>query len=351
MIRKPQTGVPTSEPPGGSRTQNATAVAYVEKCRKCKQLPCTWPVATDEQKQFRQVTPLALFMLLLMVAGFGVILTEGIAKLPFQWIIGVLFAHGVELVHQCLHKTASGRATIDHALGMVLGWPALVSFWHYLYFHWWHHRHNGTELDQESFGYAYEMLKSSARLTRLLGFAWHLSQIKHYLTAVSRMYLAARGQLHSKLKASTPEMPDRIARLIQRDFRIMACILVVTIAVSVVFQSTLLIQLWLIPLLLAYGPAHALIELPEHFECDHPTEDVLSNTRSIKAGRFMRWLTNGNNFHVEHHLDPSIPIENLSAFSEQLCRTEQLKHVEESYLRFYTRVCRHLWYGDRETKT
>ena len=79
-------------------------------------------------------------------------------------------------------------------------------------------------------------------------------------------------------------MPVRIALLIQRDYRIMAAGLILGITLSIILQSRVIIDLWLIPVLLGYGPAHALIELPEHFLCDHPTENVFASTRSVKGG-------------------------------------------------------------------
>ena len=310
------------------------------------------PRGRPGNKKLRRVNPwifwakLILLVLLLTATGFGVISLEGIAKLPFQIVLGVLFAHAIELVHQCLHKTATGRTDVDHFLGMVLGWLGLVSLWYYLYWHWWHHRNNGTEEDQESFGYAYELLQSPSRRTRILGFLWHLSQLQHYFMALSRMYLAVSGRLYPELKVTTPEMPDHTARLIQRDYRIMTAILSLAVLASFAWQSTLVLQLWLVPLLLAYGLAHALIELPEHFQCDHSTRDVSRNTRTIKAGRFMRWLTNFNDLHREHHYDPHIPMDKLPTYAQSLQGQQEYKYLEVSYLIFYICVLCYLWKGN-----
>jgi fatty acid desaturase len=59
----------------------------------------------------------------------------------------------------------------------------------------------------------------------------------------------------------------------------------------------------------------------------------------------MTWLTNGNNFHVEHHLMPGLPIDRLhdlhAVIAEDLC------HCYPSYRAFYADVLRNR-VGQRE---
>lgn len=306
--------------------------------------------AIDHQN-LRQVHPwrfwakLALLVALMLASSSGVLLSAGMIKLTFQLILGVLFANAVELVHQCIHQTATGRREMDQILGRMLGWPAGVSFWHYLYFHLWHHRHNGTAEDLESFGYAYELLQSPKRLTRLVGLVWHLSQVSHYVTLLHRLGLAVTGCLPGLLRTATPKMPEKVARLIQRDYQIIAALACIAVLASLVVQTTILIDIWVLPLLFGYGPAHALIELPEHFLCDRPSTDVFANTRHIAGSWFSRWLTNANNHHVGHHYDQTLPMANLAEFEAILLSKHEFKHKEKSYPRFYAHVFRFLWNG------
>lgn len=266
-----------------------------------------------------------------------------VRRLVCQVGLGMMLAHAVELVHQCLHKTATGRAAVDHAIGRLLALPALVSFWHYLYYHLWHHAHNGTEADRESFSYDYDRLHSRSRATRLCAFAVHVTQIRHYVTACRRMALATTHRLASELIREAPRMPAVIARKIERDYQTMLALLAICLMASLATRSTLLVNLWLIPLLLGYGPTHALIELPEHFGCAVPSSDLLLNTRSIRAGIFARWFTNNNCNHVGHHLDMMIPMDNLPEFERQLQVRQPFAYLEKSYPRFYARFIRSLW--------
>jgi len=287
-----------------------------------------------------------LFLFVLLgITSAAILRSDGALRLLFQVVQGALFAHGVELVHQCLHRTGTGRRGVDYALGTLLSWPAGISFWHYLYWHLWHHANNGTEEDAESFGYTYEWLLSPVRWVRIAGFAWHLSQLQHYLTAARRMALAVPGMLRARLRAETPAMPDTMARRIQRDYRMLTALVVLAAAASVAFRSTAAMHLWLVPLLVGYGPAHALIELPEHFLCARPTDDVFENTRSIRAGWLGRWYTNNNGNHVGHHYDALVPLQKTPLLERMLAERRPFDHFEETYPRYYLGVLRFLWTG------
>jgi fatty acid desaturase len=284
---------------------------------------------------------------LVSVCIVGIRIFDGMEKFILMIVMGLLLAHSTELVHQCLHRLATGKSAWDHALGMALGYLSGVSFWNYLWFHLWHHKHNGTKDDMESFGYVYQLLESPSRAKRIFGFAYHLSMIGHYVTALRRMESALRGRLAGKLQAENPAMIRPIALKIQRDYVIMAGLLVAAISVSVAFQTWLVVEVWLVPLLIAWGPVHALIELPEHWACDRPCADPFANTRTIQAGLFARWFTNNNCNHVGHHYDMSVPMERLPAYEESLMLQHNFKHMESSYHSFYWRFLKLLVSGRR----
>jgi fatty acid desaturase len=97
-----------------------------------------------------------------------------------------------------------------------------------------------------------------------------------------------------------------------------------------------LLMIWLIPLFVVAGPVHALIEMPEHFRCETDNTNVFRNTRSIKSNWFMTWFTNGNNYHVEHHLVPGAPIERLPEIHELV--SSEIKYVHATYRDFFLEV-------------
>ena len=96
------------------------------------------------------------------------------------------------------------------------------------------------------------------------------------------------------------------------------------------------LSLWVIALMLVATPVHALIEMPEHYGCERDSRDTLHNTRSMPSNRVMQWFTNGNNFHVEHHRYPNIPLQNARLVYHVL--TPGHRYNEPGYRAFYRKL-------------
>jgi fatty acid desaturase len=47
----------------------------------------------------------------------------------------------------------------------------------------------------------------------------------------------------------------------------------------------------------------------------------------------MYWLTNGNNYHVEHHLYPNLPIDRLHELHDFI--KKECIYISESYFQYY----------------
>lgn len=295
------------------------------------------------------ILKLLLLVSLIGIAGLGIVLNDYPLKLVFQVVMGAALAHATELVHQCIHRTAIGKGGWDHGLGQLLAFPSGTSFYYYRWFHLWHHKYNGTELDRESFDYTYQLMGHTSRLKRLFGFARHLLMVGHYQSTLHRLYAASRRRLATELIDANPQMKVSAAREIQRDYQVMAVLLLLVVLLSFVFQTYIIVSLWLIPLVIAWAPIHALVELPEHWRCDRPEADVFRNTRSIRASSFARWYTNNNCNHVGHHYDMSIPLEKLPRFEKVLGLAHRFGYHEDSYRSFYARFFYYLWTGKDKT--
>lgn len=262
-----------------------------------------------------------LLLYLILVAGFAtaVVATRGVLSIASMLLLGLVYAHGVELQHQALHNTALPSKAWNRFIGFFLGLPMLVSFSDYQYSHLRHHRLLGTGDDREFFNYGYD------RLTSLKPLLAHLLMLSHYRDV--------SGFIGSSLAGRTkPGVRPENARKIRAEYQWMALCLAAAVAVSIAFHTPILLYLWLVPLLTAI-PAHALIELPEHWGQDHGTLDVASNTRTIGAGRFGYWYTNGNNFHIEHHWLPGVPNDRFP----ELHRIIEDQIASETYPAFYRR--------------
>src|SRR5437762_2810089 len=90
---------------------------------------------TADRPFLRKVIPayfyikVAALSALLGIAAFAVIATHGLTRIVLQILLGAILAHATELIHQCLHRTATGRAGRDQAFGMMIATPLGISFW------------------------------------------------------------------------------------------------------------------------------------------------------------------------------------------------------------------------------
>jgi fatty acid desaturase len=274
-----------------------------------------------------EIHPWTFVVKLLILGGIvslcvgTVLVAQGLVALPAQIVLGIMYAHAVELQHQCLHGTAFRGKRLNRVVGIFLGLPMLVSWAHYRARHLWHHWWVGTPQDTEFFSYA----RGFNSWTSLLRQAFSLHR---YRGVFRHMRDALCG------RACPDARKPEEARHIRQEYLLMAALLVAAGLCTVGFRSTLLLELWLVPLLVSAEATHYLIELPEHFHCDPHTQDVLLNTRTIVGSPFSRWLTNGNNFHVEHHYHAGVPIDQLAALHPLLA--PHMHYLVPSYWAFYS---------------
>lgn len=237
-----------------------------------------------------------------------------------QLVLGLMFVHAVELQHQCLHQTGFRTRWLNRAVGVLLGLPMLVCYSHYRARHLHHHRWVGTEQDREFFAYDHRAL-STWRGLAARAWSW-----RRFVSVGVTMADALLGR-----PCADARHPAE-ARDIRRELLLMLGAVAGVVGLTWATGSTLALRAWVLPLLLVAEPVHFLIELPEHYGYDKPEGDVLANTRTIVSNGLMAWFTNGNNFHVEHHYQPQVPVENLPALHRLLRPT--IKHQAVTYRDF-----------------
>ena len=237
-------------------------------------------------------------------------------------LLGAMFAHAVELQHQCLHYTAFQSRSMNRIVGILLGLPMLTSFHAYRRSHLDHHRNLGTPSDTPFFNYRFlESGSIGALLYDLLG-------ISHLRTSLSAIF----GQTDSRLiVVPSSNEPNSISE--HFDYGLMAFLLACACLYTMGFGSVLVLKIWIFPLLFVAQPIHFLIELPEHIGCTGDSTDSFKNTRTIVGSRFSRWFTNSNNLHVEHHLAPALSMDQLGDLFQS--NRGNHKHLTFTYIEFY----------------
>jgi fatty acid desaturase len=239
-------------------------------------------------------------------------------------VLGVAMAHGVELSHQALHHTGFRSRTMNEVIGVAMALPMLVSFYEYRINHLKHHALLGTPENREFFDYGAETWTPKGLALRFL-------LLRHYLSFGTRLLKALRWGVFDEYHA-------RYQAQVRRFYFIAALALVVLVLACVFMQSPRPLLTWTSALMLVASPLHAWIEMPEHYGCNERSTDVFQNTRTITSNAFMTWLTNSNNFHVEHHLWANVPIQKIRMLHER-CR-DRSPHRNSGYWQFYKSALR-----------
>ena len=262
-------------------------------------------------------------LIALLMTGITLVLSEnlGIAVVGIL-ILGSMFAHAIELQHQCLHYSAFKSRRANRIIGVLLGLPTLTSFQAYRRSHLEHHRNLGTSADTPFF--TYRFIKSPS-LGALL---FDLFGVAHIKASVSAIF----GNGDSRL-ISLPQGDETANNSERLDYALMGFMLVCAALTMMIFGSAFVLKIWIVPFLFVAQPLHFLIELPEHLGCNERSTDVFHNTRTIVGSKFSRWFTNFNNLHVEHHLEPTISMNQLPAVFVSV--QGQHKHLEQTYWQFY----------------
>lgn len=240
-------------------------------------------------------------------------------------VIGLMYAHLVELQHECLHEHAFRSRSLNRFFGFIAGLPMLSSYWHYKYEHLRHHAFLGTNMNQEFFNYQFHRLDSPLGFVRG---AYNLGRYGAITKDIGRSLIGRTNPRVTKTAA---------AKRIRTEYQLMVAFIVAAVVWSVVAGSPYLIWVWLLPTLLVAEPTHFLIELPEHYGLNTQTDaNVLSNTRSIHGGRFGHWFTNGNDLHTAHHFHQGVPMVNVPHLHDVI--KDRIETFDPSFGSFYRGV-------------
>ncbi|MFI1829273.1 fatty acid desaturase family protein [Streptomyces sp. NPDC020412] len=275
------------------------------------------------------------FSLCVLLTTIGVL----VALQPVWWcrvagvvLIGCMFAHAAELQHEALHNLAYRSRRANAVSGIALGLPMLISFAAYKAAHMRHHRDLGTPMNREFFDYGDQYgQEERSTLGAFVDWSVRFTMVHHYALFVANLGRALLGRDFSGESA-------RVSRRIRRDHRLALGALLALSALSWSLDSMVIVWVWLLPLFLVAGPVHAAIELPEHFGCETLNRDPFANTRTIRSNRILTWFTNGNNFHVEHHLMPNLPLERLPDLHNEV--QDRIRYFNRGYLDYFGKLLR-----------
>jgi fatty acid desaturase len=229
--------------------------------------------------------------------------TYGLAwALPLIAVQGFFVAFLFMAVHETAHKTAFRSRALNLSVGYLSAFTIALPYEYYCLFHWDHHRYTqDPERDPELIvglkpASDTQLAIAYSGLLQVAGRGWLM--LGHALTG----------------KVSVPWIPAHKRDDIVMEARFHVAGYALLFAVSLMFNTAVLLWVWVIPLLVGQ-----LILRPylysEHTGCEQ-TRDAFDNTRTTYTGMFVKWFAWNMPYHVEHHAYPSVPFHALPKLNQ-----------------------------------
>ncbi len=239
---------------------------------------------------------LALHLGALLCTGTGITMTTN------PWLLApLLLAHGILLTflftaqHECIHGTAFRTPWLNVAVADAIGFVTVLPARWFRYFHLAHHRHT-----QDA---AHDPELAAPKPRDWPGHLWALTGVARWWSMVVAMVKLAAG--------GTPEtyVPPKAHAKVLREARVYLGAYVLLALVAVANSWTVLIWLWLIPILTGQPFLRAYL-MAEHTACPL-VPDMLLNSRTIFASPLINWLAWNMPNHTAHHAMPTVPFHRL----------------------------------------
>ena len=222
--------------------------------------------------------------------------------LPLMPVQGYLVAFLFMAVHETAHKTAFKSRGLNLAVGYLSGFIIGLPYEYYCLFHWDHHRYT-QDLDKDPELIVGVKPKSDAQLA--IAFSG-------LLQVVGRLWLMLGHAVSGKV--IVPWIPETRRATIVTEARVYLGFYVLLLALSLWFASTLLLWVWIVPLMIGQFFLRPYL-YAEHTGCER-TRSAFENTRTTYTGTIVKWLAWNMPYHVEHHAYPSIPFHALPKLNE-----------------------------------
>ncbi|MFK7992874.1 MAG: fatty acid desaturase family protein [Granulosicoccus sp.] len=248
---------------------------------------------------------LILWVCLVAMTGFGIWLAQGSwLMLPAMFVHGVVLVHHFSLQHECCHYTAFKTRWLNDVIGNVCGLVIMLPNRFFRYEHCDHHTF--TQLK----GKDTELIELPQTMA---GYFYYLSSIPYWRAKFSELGRHAFGHLSAEEKVFIPREERKLIKL---EAQAMAGFYLAIILLSIVFQSSVVIWYWFLPVVLG-EPVMRAIRMTEHVGRPN-VSDMKANTRSNLVSLPMRFLCWNMNYHAEHHYASSVPFHALPKLNKKL---------------------------------
>jgi fatty acid desaturase len=241
-------------------------------------------------------------------------------RVPFWFLLlpvqGILIVFLFTALHECIHETAFKSSFLNTAVSSLSGFLILIPPTWFRFFHFAHHRHTHDPARDP------ELL--TPKPSTMIGYVKHVSGLPLWFSAIRTLLRNAMG------RSAGDYVPEKARARVTVEARVMLALYVLIAALSVYWQSPLLIWTWIVPALLGQ-PFLRLFLLAEHTNCPH-VDNMFENTRTTFTTKLVRLVAWNMPFHAEHHALPTVPFHKLPELHEAM--REHLKTTADGYGQF-----------------
>jgi len=260
----------------------------------------------------------ALFVVLYSSSAWAVLVLQAgpsgvgalLASVPL-YLIAAASLHGISLfTHEAVHGVLSRNKVLNRVLGIACAMPVLQNYSAYKVLHLRHHKHLGHQGDPDHYD-------NYTRWTWLV-FSMHwLRLIVGYPIYIVMIPILGFRQ---------GKPSDRCWIALE--------VLLLFIAIGIAFSVTpwnVILHAWVIPMILINTMVN-IRGMSQHTFLEEP-DDPVRGTRSILTNRLTEFFMCNENYHLEHHLFPSVPWYNLKRLHFEI--EDQLRGRQAPFVRSY----------------
>lgn len=246
------------------------------------------------------------------------------------WIGGRQHTLGV-LIHDAVHyRIFRNKVINDWVSDVFLAWPILITTASFRANHWEHHKHTNTEKDPDR---VRKLAQNPAD--------WEFPSTWKRLFLMFLKDLTGIGVVNMVrtlifLSATTAAARKRTNSSVRGWVRVLFYITVLGSSVAFGFWKQLAL-FWLVPYLTTFNLLLHIRSIAEHYATEN--ENALNITRTTVASWWERLFIPKNiNYHIEHHLYPSVPFYRLPELHDLLMAYPLYKeqaHITRGYLAMF----------------
>ncbi|MBP5973796.1 fatty acid desaturase [Brasilonema sp. CT11] len=281
-----------------------------------------------------------------ILSAIGIWLNNWAVWLLVWFVQGFLFVCFFAAIHYCSHYSLYKSKNTNRFVGTFLSLVLLMNFSFHKYIHIGHHREakiKGKIVGDTS---AWQTFPNINTYLFVLTYFYPLAAWKNWWIVTKDLYLDSfktpteeESALPANFYLSYFKTPEQRQFVLQNNWLLLGWVVLMA-GLTAIFPGILFFGYW-IPLISFASPFGFIFSITDHYGCESDLNHNLWNdTRTMISNPIIRFYYWNNNYHVEHHLYPSMPPCNYSKIHELI--QHHLQHIEKSYLMFHLKIMRGL---------